>query len=111
MRAPEGAPAELETDVIKKWLGDSFDFAAVRALGDGTRRALRVLVSELHVAVEPGNTGEQRSSVRVNFVLPKGAYATTVLEAAFAVEETPHAQTASDDAVEPDGNDPAPEPG
>ncbi len=111
MRMPEGAPAELEAEVTARWLGDSFDFTPVRALGDGTRRAFRVLVRELRVEVEPRNEREQPASVRVYFVLPKGAYATTVLEAAFALEETPHAQTEPDHAADREGNDPAPEPG
>jgi tRNA(Glu) U13 pseudouridine synthase TruD len=41
-------------------------------------------VRELRIEVD---REEQRSSVRVYFVLPKGAYATTVLSAAFTLEE------------------------
>jgi tRNA pseudouridine13 synthase len=84
MRAPTGAPLALETDVTSAWLGHSYDFASVRSFAEGTRRALRVLVRELTMHVD---RGEQRSSVRVHFVLPKGAYATTVLSAAFTLEE------------------------
>jgi tRNA(Glu) U13 pseudouridine synthase TruD len=99
MRAPEGAVAALELEVVTKWLGESpltsGILEPVRQLGEGTRRALRVLVRDMKVEVEPeakpAIPGEQRSSVRVYFVLPKGAYATTVLEAAFALEEPPHA--------------------
>jgi tRNA pseudouridine13 synthase len=114
MRAPEGDVAALELDVTTKWLGESpltsGILEPVRQLGEGTRRALRVLVRDLRVEVEdqanPGNSGEQRSSVRVYFVLPKGAYATTVLEAAFALDETPHAESATEPAAPSDENEP-----
>ena len=106
MRAPEGPVAALELDVTTKWLGDSFNFEPVRQLGEGTRRALRVLVRDMRVEVDPQNDGEQRSSVRVYFVLPKGAYATTVLEAAFALDETPHAESAPEAAAPSDENEP-----
>jgi len=106
MRAPEGLVAALELDVTTKWLGDSFNFEPVRQLGEGTRRALRVLVRDMRVEVDPQNDGEQRSSVRVYFVLPKGAYATTVLEAAFALDETPHAESAPEAAAPSDENEP-----
>jgi hypothetical protein len=36
----------------------------------------------------PGPAGKAEACMRVYFVLPKGAYATTVLAAAVAVEET-----------------------
>jgi tRNA(Glu) U13 pseudouridine synthase TruD len=114
MRAPTDAPLALETEVTNAWLGEGFDLASVRHLGEGTRRPLRTLVSEMRierVRDERAEAGEQAPSVRVYFVLPKGAYATTVLEAAFALEETPHAQTEPDHAADREGNDPAPEPG
>jgi tRNA pseudouridine13 synthase len=79
MRAPTGAPLALETEVTSAWLGEAFDLASVRQLGEGARRPLRTLVSDLRVEVD---RGEQRSAVRVYFVLPKGAYATTVLATA-----------------------------
>jgi tRNA pseudouridine13 synthase len=90
MREPAGAPLALESETIRSWLGESFDFARTKVLGEGTRRPLRVLVRDLHVSVL---SGEQRSSVRVYFVLPKGAYATTILAAAFASSDgdEPHA--------------------
>jgi tRNA pseudouridine13 synthase len=102
MRAPTGAPLALETDVTSAWLGHSYDFASVRSFAEGTRRALRVLVRELRIDVQPDETREQRSSVRVHFVLPKGAYATTVLSAAFALEEPRRDERASDPGSPPD---------
>jgi tRNA pseudouridine13 synthase len=99
MRTPEGEPAELERTVVDGILGDGFDLAVTRALGEGTRRALRLWVENLRIEVsdepespapegEKGAPGrEQDSSIRVYFVLPKGAYATTVLGGAFRLEE------------------------
>ncbi len=124
MRWPEGLPAELERATIDQVLGPAFDLERTRRLGEGSRRALRVWVQDLRWEVEPGPTAAapashlQRdcvypvralaygamsdddprlgaASIRVHFVLPKGAYATTVLGAAFdlgdahEVESTP----------------------
>jgi tRNA(Glu) U13 pseudouridine synthase TruD len=63
-------------------LGEEFDFARVRKLGEGTRRVLRLWVADLRHAVEDTQGGHGASCVWVYFVLPKGAYATTVLRAA-----------------------------
>jgi tRNA pseudouridine13 synthase len=97
MRTPEGAPAELERRIAAEILGDGFDLARTRALGEGTRRALRVWVAELRCECLDDHENEQSNaehgrngtaSVRVHFVLPKGAYATTVLAAAFTLDES-----------------------
>jgi tRNA pseudouridine13 synthase len=102
MREPEGAPLALERAVLAEMLGDKIDLAATKALGEGTRRALRLWVEDLAVKPEiepPG--GEQGSSIQVYFVLPKGAYATTVLSAAIALDETggvPDASASTDEA-------------
>jgi tRNA pseudouridine13 synthase len=99
MRTPTGAPLALETEVTTGWLGEGFDLASVRHLGEGTRRPLRTLVSDLRVEIEredPRAQGEaqnegdvrreQGPGVRVYFVLPKGAYATTVLATAIEID-------------------------
>jgi tRNA(Glu) U13 pseudouridine synthase TruD len=83
MKAPTLAPLALETEVTTDWLGASFDLARVRQLGEGARRPLRTLVRDLRVEVD---RREQRPSVRVYFVLPKGAYATTVLATAVDID-------------------------
>ena len=72
MRRAGGAVGELERAVLEEvgvaWEG----LAAFSKLGEGTRRSLRLLVSEL--------TWENSSEgLLVRFVLPKGGYATTVL--------------------------------
>jgi tRNA pseudouridine13 synthase len=85
MRWPHGEPAEMERSV----LGTSFDapgrvdagaagevlakLDAFRNLGEGTRRSLRLSVEKLTVT-RLGDDG-----MVVDFVLPKGGYATTVL--------------------------------
>jgi tRNA pseudouridine13 synthase len=92
MRSPTGAPLALETAVTTAWLGEGFDLASVRQLGEGTRRPLRTAVSDLRIERIPspstneGTVREQRSGVRVYFVLPKGTYATTVLTTAMDID-------------------------
>jgi tRNA pseudouridine13 synthase len=92
MRAPTGAALALETAVTTEWLGEGFDLASVRQLGEGTRRPLRTLVSDLRIEIinpaspNDGAGREQRPSVRVYFVLPKGTYATTVLTTAMDID-------------------------
>jgi tRNA pseudouridine13 synthase len=89
MRWPEGAPLALEERVLEQALGVTASASApdatprdllarARSAGEGTRRPLRMMVSELSVAAEGGDAG----SLEVSFVLPKGGYATTVLGSA-----------------------------
>jgi tRNA pseudouridine13 synthase len=91
MRAPSGAPLELESRVFAERLGPGFDLARTKPLGEGTRRPLCMQVGELsiHRVVKRADedAGEQGSELVVCFVLPKGAYATTVLGAALDLEE------------------------
>lgn len=115
MRSPEGAPLALEAAVTNAWLGEAFDLARVRHLGEGTRRPFRSLVRDLrievgavaHVAagVNRPEEREQGPSVRVYFVLPKGAYATTVLANAIEFDTCASGQVSErsepgDDTVE-----------
>jgi tRNA pseudouridine13 synthase len=101
MRAPTGAPLALEAEVANAWLGERFDLASVRHLGEGTRRPLRTLVHEMRIEVVPGNSREQRPSVRVYFVLPKGAYATTVLGSAIDIDTCATEQVTANTAEAP----------
>jgi tRNA pseudouridine13 synthase len=91
MRWPEGRPAELERQVSARILGDGFDLARTRSLGEGSRRSLRLWVEDLRWETlkddSPTASGKGTACVRVYFVLPKGSYATTVLGAAVALEE------------------------
>ncbi len=102
---PGSAPALLEHELTEKVLGSDFDLAATRALGEGTRRALVLLVESMTVELlaadasadaidlqkEAGNR-EEDGALRVRFVLPSGAYATTVLSAALDIVEPARAR-------------------
>jgi tRNA pseudouridine13 synthase len=78
--APPAAPVPGSADVS----GSAPDatprdlLARARSAGEGTRRPLRMMVSELAVTCSDGDAG----SLEVSFVLPKGGYATTVLGSA-----------------------------
>ncbi len=100
MRAPTGRPAEIERDVAARVLGDGFDLAATKALGEGTRRVLRLRIEAMKAELR-----EQDGGIGVYFVLPKGSFATTVLAAALSVEtavETAQETTESDPGETPE---------
>ncbi len=92
MRSAEGAVKELEERLAAPFL-EGVDLERARSLGEGTRRALRLRVTGCSVAQVMNSKGvpgadeadnrEHLGSLRVQFVLPKGAYATTVLANAF----------------------------
>ncbi|CAN5261188.1 tRNA pseudouridine(13) synthase TruD [soil metagenome] len=84
MMAPAGIPLELEQKVLRERLGDGVDLAKAGNLAEGTRRAFRVPVAELRAWIETKSSGNSESreeicACRVEFVLPKGAFATTVV--------------------------------
>lgn len=85
---PTGAPSDLERRLVAETLGEGFDLGRMRRLGEGSRRALRLWVGDLRWEIVPDDLGNAAACVLVYFVLPKGAYATTVLAAAVAFEET-----------------------
>jgi tRNA pseudouridine13 synthase len=124
MRAAGGAPAELERRVADEILGPNVDLSRARALGEGSRRALRTWVDGLRceylgaegVDRTPAETqtqarehpdairrelGNGTACVRVLFVLPKGTYATTVLATAVAIDETRNQDRANQRDEEP----------
>jgi hypothetical protein len=73
-------------------LGSGFDLASTRPLGEGSRRALRIWIESLHYELARGGEGDGGNAepcIWVRFVLPKGAYATTVLAEAFDIHEAP----------------------
>lgn len=86
MRGPEHDAAALEERILVETLGADFDYGRTKPYGEGTRRPLVLRVAEMRVTQE-GKSGEQRANLLVEFVLPKGAYATTVLACAVAAEE------------------------
>lgn len=83
MRWPEGAARKLEEDVVRPALQrlgvgpaeEAHFLERLASLGEGTRRPLRQWVTELLAEALPSEPG----AVRVQFVLPSGAYATTVV--------------------------------
>ncbi len=109
MRWPSGEPEAIERSVASTVLGDDFDLGKTRSLGEGSRRALRLWVEGLRWEVgEPSNrnpVGNASTCIRVYFVLPKGAYATTVLGAAATIQEPSEAGPAREEAG--DAQDPA----
>jgi len=80
MRA-EGDVGALEDEVARARLGEAYDRAFEGVLGEGTRRALRLFVKEMRVSCNSvaNASGIEETSCTVEFVLPKGAFATTVL--------------------------------
>jgi tRNA pseudouridine13 synthase len=95
MRQPENEAFDLEQRIVLPLI-EGIDLKRARALGEGTRRPLVLRVTELSVAEvvkrahSEGSASEPVGSsepciLTVRFVLPKGAYATTVLSNAFEV--------------------------
>ena len=94
MRQPEAEAFELEQRIVVPLI-EGIDLRRARSLGEGTRRPLRLRLSELSHESIASSLDEATSSdsphggcaMRVRFVLPKGAYATTVLSNAFTISE------------------------
>ncbi|MEZ6055553.1 MAG: tRNA pseudouridine(13) synthase TruD [Planctomycetaceae bacterium] len=73
MLAPTGIAAGRESRVLE-WIGLTRDaFTTYRDLSSGTRRPLTVIVPDLVVLTDP-------LGVRLQFTLPSGAYATSLLK-------------------------------
>jgi tRNA pseudouridine13 synthase len=81
MRWPEGEPAKIEREMLRECVGDESAFDSHPALGEGSRRPFVLRVSEL----VSHRVGEDPAALRVLFVLPKGGYATTLLNWAVAL--------------------------
>jgi tRNA pseudouridine13 synthase len=80
MRWPEGEPAALEREILAAASSEPLRWEALRHLGEGTRRPLRLFVAEMTAEARDGGEGSTgRAVVVARFVLPKGGYATTVL--------------------------------
>jgi len=80
MRA-EGDVGALEDEIAHARLGGAYDKAFAGVLGEGTRRALRLFVKEMRVSCNTvaNASGNEETCCTLEFVLPKGAFATTVL--------------------------------
>jgi len=115
MRWPEGEPLELERAVLATVFDDLGRLDAFRHLGEGTRRPLRLEVSEMEVHSLAASGGTDRGAaagaagIVVRFVLPKGGYATTVLgQAVHLVDASTHAnpdREGRDSAADRPGDD------
>ena len=90
MREATGAPGELERAVFDERRGPAFDLARTKPFGEGTRRGLCLRIEgmtvERIVKQQGVPDGEQAAVLLVSFVLPKGAYATSVVGAAVTFE-------------------------
>ncbi|MBL8741338.1 MAG: tRNA pseudouridine(13) synthase TruD [Myxococcales bacterium] len=80
MRSPEGVPLAIEQGVLASSGISEADLHRFRQAGEGTRRPLRLVATDL---------GWSRSGadLHVSFVLPKGGYATTLLESVCVLAE------------------------
>jgi tRNA pseudouridine13 synthase len=104
MRAAEGVPGALEHGVMAEILGSDFDLASTRRLGEGSRRALRLWIDAVRVEAATDDLArEDGNSLWVYFVLPKGAYATTVLASVFAIDDRAKDPETLHEAGEEDG--------
>lgn len=86
MRQPERGAYDLEQRIALPFI-EGIDLRRARSLGEGTRRPLRLMVTETLAELmnSEGESAEQGAALRVRFVLPKGSYATTVLANVFDV--------------------------
>lgn len=105
MRQPEADAFDLEQRILAPFI-EGIDLHRARTLGEGTRRPLRLRVSELlHTPSttqlndpEWGHRFVGQSNITVRFVLPKGAYATTVLGSVFDLIEAGRESRLTDSA-------------
>ncbi len=94
MRQPEGEALALEQRIVAPLI-EGIDLHRARALGEGTRRPLRLRVAELSWRIIDSSSDEatptaprlEGSAIEVRFVLASGAYATTVLANVFDVHD------------------------
>jgi tRNA pseudouridine13 synthase len=79
---PEAEALVVEQEALQGHEADIELLARWKTLGEGGRRALRLLPTELQVQLP-----EDATVLQVQFVLPRGAYATTVLGAVCEIED------------------------
>lgn len=91
MRQPEADALDLEQRILAPLI-EGIDLHRARSLGEGTRRPLRLRVSEMLHTPTSSESNERnpfvgQDAITVRFVLPKGSYATTVLGSVFDLIE------------------------
>lgn len=84
MRQPEGAALARELELLARFSLEADALFRFSRLGEGVRRSLRLFPEDLVVDVQPGSAGSadpgpDGTDIQLQFVLPKGAYATEVL--------------------------------
>ena len=94
MMHPQGDAFELEERIAAPWL-EGIDLVRARKLGEGTRRSMVLQVQEMTAV-----PGSDPGTLRLRFVLPKGAFATTVLSCGLDVTPPGIQGGKSDDAAE-----------
>lgn len=84
MRQPERDALALEQRIAAPFI-EGIDLKRARSLGEGTRRALRLRVTDslAELMNSPDVSSSELAAIRVRFVLAKGTYATTVLSSVF----------------------------
>jgi tRNA pseudouridine13 synthase len=83
MTWPEGEPAAIEREVLGVSDGSPSPFDAHPELGEGTRRSFVLFPKDVHAE----RVNDAQGALRVEFVLPKGGYATTLLSSAVVLQE------------------------
>ena len=102
MRPAEGEPGEVERQILARHVDAAEAFERHRALGEGTRRSLRLVPDALRVA----RLADDPSGLRTEFVLPKGAYATTLLGEVVTLDDlSGRPRQAPDDPPQQDDGD------
>lgn len=100
MKRPEGAIGALEERIVAELFGDDFPWDRTKALGEGTRRALRLQVQAPCIRVEESLTDPATADVVFEFVLARGSYATTVLGALLQLREPSRGPAATNTSAE-----------
>lgn len=104
MTWPEHEVLGLEEGILRRFI-DREKLDAFRHLGEGTRRSLRLEVSDVAVGpVLDADRGPKAGRIGLAFVLPKGGYATTVLARVCRLLETRGEQlTAAEESLKGTG--------
>lgn len=79
MRQPEASALARELEVLARFSVDAESLSRFSRLGEGVRRSLRLFPEALAVHDTPSSTVPDEADMHLQFVLPKGAYATEVL--------------------------------
>lgn len=79
MRLPDGPALARELELLRRFSLEPESLARFSRLGEGVRRSLRLFPEDLTVESVHGSAAPDETDIHLQFVLPKGAYATEVL--------------------------------